>query len=242
MVATTSRPSTDPPGACFETSESRDSFRITRTAALGGIDFFRAPWLWSASLQGVQKSSKLSTRTSRAARCFAFACGGGIRAATVRPRTRLSRRGLRAFTELDGQESQRKTPPGCVFPPFISGPPPAPRAGAASSEPPPPAPTRGRESADDARDDERTASDAFVGSAAASRDVTSRRLSRARLRGCLDPSTRAPSPGAPRLRSPPRRSPTATLVSSLLSIAQTSSTTWRRSRATARALRSSSCS
>jgi AdoMet-dependent rRNA methyltransferase SPB1 len=51
-----------------------------------------------------------------------FRRGGGFGAATVRPRTRLSRRGLRAFTERDGQESQRKTPPGCVSPPFVAEP------------------------------------------------------------------------------------------------------------------------
>lgn len=156
----------------------------------------------------------------------------GAAAALVRhcrPRTRLSRRGLRAFTERDGQESQRKTPPGCVSPPLSPN-----RA---------PARMRPRR---------------FLGTAAAGADSeekapTTRSSSRAaavpRRRVAVETfrsSRFVPSPlrASPR---PPRPNATPILIhrrsSSFVSDPpQTSSTTWRRSRATARARRSSSCS
>ena len=134
--------------------------------------------------------------------------------ATVRPRTRLSRRGLRAFTERDGQESQRKTPPGCVSPPFVAEP--RPRLDA-----PAPFPRNRRrrrrlrrESADDAR-------------ASRAKTPTTRSSSRAaavpRRRVAAGTSSRAYHPSTvsiPRLSAPPparhgrtprRCSPTAAL-------------------------------
>ena len=143
-----------------------------------------------------------------------FRRGGGFGAATVRPRTRLSRRGLRAFTERDGQESQRKTPPGCVSPPFVAEP--RPRLDA-----PAPFPRNRRrrrrlrrESADDAR-------------ASRAKTPTTRSSSRAaavpRRRVAAGISSRAYHPSTvsiPRLSAPPparhgrtprRYSPTAAL-------------------------------
>ena len=169
-----------------------------------------------------------------------FRRGGGFGAATVRPRTRLSRRGLRAFTERDGQESQRKTPPGCVSPPFVAEP--RPRLDA-----PAPFPRNRRrrrrlrrESADDARASRAKTPTTRSSSRAAA--VPRRRVAVETFRS----SRFVPSPlrASPR---PPRPNATPILIhrrsSSFVSDPpQTSSTTWRRSRATARARRSSSCS
>ena len=94
-----------------------------RNAALGAAVDFRVVSEtddWAFQSVFFRQSARTSAALPR--------CGGGIRAATVRPRTRLSRRGLRAFTERDGQESQRKTPPGCVSPALVAEPRPAPRA------------------------------------------------------------------------------------------------------------------
>jgi hypothetical protein len=95
-----------------------------RNAALGAaVDFRVVSETHSCGLFSLSFSGNRRGRAAALPRC-----GGGIRAATVRPRTRLSRRGLRAFTERDGQESQRKTPPGCVSPALVAEPRPAPRA------------------------------------------------------------------------------------------------------------------
>ena len=143
-----------------------------------------------------------------------FRRGGGFGAATVRPRTRLSRRGLRAFTERDGQESQRKTPPGCVSPPFVAEP--RPRLDAPAPFPRDRRRRRRlrRESADDAR-------------ASRAKTPTTRSSSRAaavpRRRVAAGTSSRAYHPSTvsiPRLSAPPparhgrtprRYSPTAAL-------------------------------
>lgn len=173
-----------------------------------------------------------------------FRRGGGFGAATVRPRTRLSRRGLRAFTERDGQESQRKTPPGCVSPPFVAEP--RPRLDA-----PAPFPRNRRrrrrlrrESADDARASRAKTPTTRSSSRAAAVPRPCRGgnfLARVSSLDRFDPSPLRASPRPPRPNATPilthRRS------SSFVSDPpQTSSTTWRRSRATARARRSSSCS
>jgi hypothetical protein len=138
-------------------------------------------------------------------------CGGGIRAATVRPRTRLSRRGLRAFTERDGQESQRKTPPGCVSPALVAEPRPAPRAirrflGTAAAG----ADSRETMRRRRARRRANSLNDAFVikRGRGRSRDVASRRRSRARLGDCLSrPRRERVTMSAPRRPSRRRRSP-----------------------------------
>ena len=181
-----------------------------RTAALGSIDF---PVSYGRRRHFIvaRKQSAIFFRRWSARR---FRRGGGFGAATVRPRTRLSRRGLRAFTERDGQESQRKTPPGCVSPPFVAEP--RPRLDA-----PAPFPRNRRrrrrlrrESADDAR-------------ASRAKTPTTRSSSRAaavpRRRVAAGTSSRAYQPSTvsiPRLSAPPparhgrtprRCSPTAAL-------------------------------
>lgn len=173
-----------------------------------------------------------------------FRRGGGFGAATVRPRTRLSRRGLRAFTERDGQESQRKTPPGCVSPPFVAEP--RPRLDA-----PAPFPRnrrrRRRLSGDDAPTTRATTSEQperRVRYKTRPRSFPRRRVSasiaRASRRLSRSPSTRARHHER---ATAPLATPTLTTAAlSFVPNPQTSSTTWRRSRATARARRSSSCS
>ena len=211
-----------------------------RTAALGSIDF---PVSYGRRRHFIvaRKQSAIFFRRWSARR---FRRGGGFGAATVRPRTRLSRRGLRAFTERDGQESQRKTPPGCVSPPFVAEPRPRPDAPA-----PFPRDRRRRrrlrrESADDARASRAKTPTTRSSSRAAAVPRPCRGgnfLARVSSLDRFDPSPLRASPRPPRPNATPilihRRS------SSFVSDPpQTSSTTWRRSRATARARRSSSCS
>ena len=201
-----------------------------RTAALGSIDF---PVSYGRRRHFIvaRKQSAIFFRRWSARR---FRRGGGFGAATVRPRTRLSRRGLRAFTERDGQESQRKTPPGCVSPPFVAEPRPRPDA-------PAPFPRDRRRRRRLRRE---SADDAFViprGCGPATPCRGGNFLARVSSLDRFDPSPLRASPRPPRPNATPilihRRS------SSFVSDPpQTSSTTWRRSRATARARRSSSCS
>ena len=103
----------------YRRGDASSETRFTkRTAALGSIDF---P-IYDGRRRHFIVARKQSAIFFRQRSARRFRRGGGFGAATVRPRTRLSRRGLRAFTERDGQESQRKTPPGCVSPPFVAEP------------------------------------------------------------------------------------------------------------------------
>ena len=159
----------------------------------------------------------------------------GAAAALVRrcrPRTRLSRRGLRAFTERDGQESQRKTPPGCVSPPFVAEP--RPRPDAPAPFPRPTARARRRARSEEKAPTTRSSSRAFCGPATPCRGGNVSIIPFRSL--ALRASPRPPRPNA---------TPIASSTAALRAVSdppQTSSTTWRRSRATARARRSSSCS
>lgn len=182
-------------------------------------------------------------QSARTSRC-ASRCGGGIRAATVRPRTRLSRRGLRAFTERDGQESQRKTPPGCVSPALVAEPRPAPRAirrflGTAAAG----ADSRETMRRRRARRRANSLNDAFVIKRGRVPATSHLGVDRARVGARL---SRSPSTRARHHERATAPLATPTLTTAALSFvpnrSQTSSTTWRRSRATARARRSSSCS
>lgn len=178
-----------------------------RTAALGSIDF---PVSYGRRRHFIvaRKQSAIFFRRWSARR---FRRGGGFGAATVRPRTRLSRRGLRAFTERDGQESQRKTPPGCVSPALVAEPRPAPRAirrflGTAAAG----ADSRETMRRRRARRRANSLNDAFVikRGRGRSRDVASRRRSRARLGDCLSrPRRERVTMSAPRRPSRRRRSP-----------------------------------
>jgi len=177
-----------------------------RTAALGSIDF-PVSYGRRRHFINARKQSAIFFRRWSARR---FRRGGGFGAATVRPRTRLSRRGLRAFTERDGQESQRKTPPGCVSPPFVAEP--RPRLDA-----PAPFPRnrrrRRRLSGDDAPTTRATTSEqperrVRYKPRPRSRDIASRRRPRARLGDCLSrPRRERVTMSAPRRPSRRRRSP-----------------------------------
>ena len=178
-----------------------------RNAALGAaVDFRVVSETHSCGLFSLSFSGNRRGRAAALPRC-----GGGIRAATVRPRTRLSRRGLRAFTERDGQESQRKTPPGCVSPALVAEPRPAPRAirrflGTAAAG----ADSRETMRRRRARRRANSLNDAFVikRGRGRSRDVASRRRSRARLGDCLSrPRRERVTMSAPRRPSRRRRSP-----------------------------------
>ena len=234
-VLALSHPATEHGELLVHASETRFN---ARNAALGAaVDFRVVSETHSCGLFSLSFSGNRRGRAAALPRC-----GGGIRAATVRPRTRLSRRGLRAFTERDGQESQRKTPPGCVSPALVAEPRPAPRAirrflGTAAAG----ADSRETMRRRRARRRANSLNDAFVikRGRGRSRDVASRRRSRARLGDCLSrPRRERVTPRA----TAPLATPTLTTAAlSFVPNPQTSSTTWRRSRATARARRSSSC-
>lgn len=184
----------------------RDSFQRAKRRSRSCRRFSRRvgdSLVWAFQSVFFRQSARTSAALPR--------CGGGIRAATVRPRTRLSRRGLRAFTERDGQESQRKTPPGCVSPALVAEPRPAPRAirrflGTAAAG----ADSRETMRRRRARRRANSLNDAFVikRGRGRSRDVASRRRSRARLGDCLSrPRRERVTMSAPRRPSRRRRSP-----------------------------------
>jgi hypothetical protein len=210
VAATTSRRSTLSAhllGPADDRGDASETRFTARNAALGAaVDFRVVSETHSCGLFSLSFSGNRRGRAAALPRC-----GGGIRAATVRPRTRLSRRGLRAFTERDGQESQRKTPPGCVSPALVAEPRPAPRAirrflGTAAAG----ADSRETMRRRRARRRANSLNDAFVikRGRGRSRDVASRRRSRARLGDCLSrPRRERVTMSAPRRPSRRRRSP-----------------------------------